>query len=123
LILDAGGGPGRYTVTLASKGYEMILFDMTPANLEFAKRQIKQSGVQDRVKDVVEGSIVDLSRFADNTFFQRFVDRDPGMAQFTRNLPFRFVFDVIRSSNAFSFVHRKPLLFLRSRCRPTRAEV
>jgi 2-polyprenyl-3-methyl-5-hydroxy-6-metoxy-1,4-benzoquinol methylase len=36
LILDAGGGPGRYTVTLASKGYEMVLFDMTPANVEFA---------------------------------------------------------------------------------------
>jgi len=68
LILDAGGGPGRYTVTLASKGYAMILFDMTPANLEFAKRQIKRSGVEHRVQDVIEGTIVDLSRFADNTF-------------------------------------------------------
>ena len=46
LILDAGGGPGRYTVTLAGKGYDMTLLDMTPANLEFAKRQIKRSGVQ-----------------------------------------------------------------------------
>jgi ubiquinone/menaquinone biosynthesis C-methylase UbiE len=68
LILDAGGGPGRYTVTLASQGYDMILLDMTPANVEFAKRQIKRSGAQKRVKDVVEGSIVDLSRFTDNTF-------------------------------------------------------
>jgi ubiquinone/menaquinone biosynthesis C-methylase UbiE len=68
LILDAGGGPGRYTVTLAGMGYEMTLLDMTPANLEFAKRQIKRSDVQDRVQEVVEGSIVDLSRFSDNTF-------------------------------------------------------
>ncbi|MFN8596723.1 MAG: class I SAM-dependent methyltransferase [Anaerolineae bacterium] len=68
LLLDAGGGPGRYTVTLASQGYDLILLDLTPANLEFAKRQIKRSGVGDRVKDVVEGSIVDLSRFDDNTF-------------------------------------------------------
>ena len=68
LILDAGGGPGRYTVTLASRGYDMTLLDMTPANLEFAKRQIKRSGVEHRVQDVIEGSIVDLSRFADNTF-------------------------------------------------------
>jgi len=68
LILDAGGGPGRYTVTLANQGYDMILFDMTPANLVFAKRQIKRSGVEHRVKDVIEGTIVDLSRFADNTF-------------------------------------------------------
>ena len=68
LILDAGGGPGRYTVTLASQGYDMIMLDMTPANVAFAKRQIKRSGVEHRVKDVVEGTIVDLSRFADNTF-------------------------------------------------------
>jgi SAM-dependent methyltransferase len=68
LLLDAGGGPGRYTVTLAGQGYDMVLLDMTPANLEFARRQIKRAGLQQRVKDVVEGSIVDLSRFADNTF-------------------------------------------------------
>ena len=68
LILDAGGGPGRYTVTLASQGYDMVLLDMTPANLDFAKRQIKRVGVKDRVQAVVEGSIVDLSHFADNTF-------------------------------------------------------
>jgi len=68
LILDAGGGPGRYTVTLANQGHNLVLFDMTPANLEFAKRQIKRSGVEHRVKEVIEGSIVDLSRFADNTF-------------------------------------------------------
>lgn len=68
LVLDAGGGPGRYTIELAHKGYDVILLDITPANLEFAKRQIKKANVQNRVKQVVEDSIVDLSRFADNTF-------------------------------------------------------
>lgn len=68
LILDAGSGPGRYTVTLASQGYDLIMLDVTPANVEFAKRQIKRSGVQHRVKDAIQGSIVDLSRFADDTF-------------------------------------------------------
>ncbi|CAG0935810.1 Glycine/sarcosine N-methyltransferase [Thermoflexales bacterium] len=68
LLLDAGGGPGRYTVALASRGYDMVMLDMTPANVAFAKRQIKRSDVQDRVKDVIEGSIVDLSCFDDNTF-------------------------------------------------------
>lgn len=67
-ILDAGGGPGRYTLELARRGYEVVLLDVTPANLEFARRQIKRAQVQDRVEQVVEGSIVDLSRFADNTF-------------------------------------------------------
>ena len=68
LILDAGGGPSRYTVELARRGYQVVLLDMTPANLEFARRQIKRSRLQDKVEQVVEGSIVDLSRFADNTF-------------------------------------------------------
>lgn len=68
LILDAGGGPGRYAIKLAKQGYDVVLLDITPANLKFAKRQIKKAKVQNGVKEVVEGSIVDLSRFADNTF-------------------------------------------------------
>ena len=68
LILDAGGGPGRYTIELARRGYEVVLLDMTPANLAFAGRQIKRARVQAKVTNIVEGSIVDLSRFADNAF-------------------------------------------------------
>ena len=68
LILDAGGGPGRYTIELARRGYEVVLLDMTPANLAFAGRRIKRAKVQDRVTNIIEGSITDLSRFADNAF-------------------------------------------------------
>jgi len=68
LILDAGGGPGRYTIELAKRGYEVVLLDMTPANLEFARRQVKRAKLQDKVTDIIEGTIVDLSRFADETF-------------------------------------------------------
>ncbi len=68
LVLDAGGGPGRYTIELARRGYQVVLFDMTPANLAFARRQIKRAGVQNQVVDIVEGSIVDLARFARDTF-------------------------------------------------------
>ena len=67
-ILDAGGGPGRYTLELAKRGYDVVLLDMTPANLEFARRQIRRAKLQDRVKEVVEGSIVDLSRFEEGHF-------------------------------------------------------
>jgi ubiquinone/menaquinone biosynthesis C-methylase UbiE len=42
--------------------------DITPVNLEFAKRQIKKARLQKKVKEVAEGSITDLSRFADSTF-------------------------------------------------------
>ena len=30
LILDAGGGPGRYTLELAKKGYEVVLLGCNP---------------------------------------------------------------------------------------------
>lgn len=68
LILDAGGGPGRYTIELAKKGYEVVLLDYTPENLELAKSKIKYFFVTKKVKEIVEGSIVDLSRYPDNSF-------------------------------------------------------
>lgn len=68
LILDAGGGPGRYTIELAKQGYDVVLLDLAPGNLEFAKRQIKKADVQNKVKGIVEGSITDLSKFTANTF-------------------------------------------------------
>lgn len=68
LILDAGGGPGRYTIELAKLGYEVVLFDLTPKLLKIAKRQIKRAKVQNKVKQIVEGSLSDLSMFEDNSF-------------------------------------------------------
>lgn len=68
LILDAGGGPGRYTIELAKLSYDLVLLDLTPKLLETAKRKIKREKVQDKVKQVVQGSIDDLSMFRENTF-------------------------------------------------------
>ena len=68
LILDAGGGPGRYTIDLAKRGYEVILLDLVPEMLDLAERRIRQAGVKRKVKRVVEGSIEDLSMFGDETF-------------------------------------------------------
>jgi ubiquinone/menaquinone biosynthesis C-methylase UbiE len=68
LILDAGGGPGRYTIELAKKGYQVILLDLTPKPLKTAKSNIKKAGVEKNVKDVINGSITDLSSFKDNYF-------------------------------------------------------
>ena len=68
LILDAGGGPGRYTIELAKKGYDMVLLDLVKETLEIAKRKIKREKVQNKVKQILEGSITDLSMFDDETF-------------------------------------------------------
>ncbi len=68
LILDAGGGPGRYTIELAKKGYKVILLDTTQANLDFAKKRIRHEGVEKNVLDVIKGRIEDLSMFEDKKF-------------------------------------------------------
>jgi len=68
LILDAGGGPGRYTIELAKRGYDVVLLDMVPEMLRLAERKVKRDGVKRRVKQIIEGSIEDLSMFRDETF-------------------------------------------------------
>jgi S-adenosylmethionine-dependent methyltransferase len=44
-ILDAGSGPGRYTLELARRGYTLSALDLTPANLAFARKRVKQAGL------------------------------------------------------------------------------
>lgn len=68
LVLDAGGGPGRYTIEMAKLGYNVVLLDLTPELLEIARKQIKKKGVEDRVKQILQGTIDDLSMFDNNTF-------------------------------------------------------
>ena len=68
LVLDAGGGPGRYTIELAKLGFSVVLVDLTPKLLEIARRQIRRARVQDKVRQVIEGSINDLSMFENNSF-------------------------------------------------------
>ena len=68
LVLDAGGGPGRHTIELAKLEYDVVLLDLTPKLLEIARRMIRREGVEERVKQIIEGSIDDLSVFESNTF-------------------------------------------------------
>jgi 2-polyprenyl-3-methyl-5-hydroxy-6-metoxy-1,4-benzoquinol methylase len=67
-ILDAGSGPGRYTIELARRGYTLYTLDLTPANLSFAERRIKQTGLGSHVHEFIEGTITDLACWSDNTF-------------------------------------------------------
>ncbi|MFB0567550.1 MAG: class I SAM-dependent methyltransferase [Candidatus Bathyarchaeia archaeon] len=68
LILDAGGGPGRYTIELAKQGYDITLLGLVHEMLKLADRKIRRAGVKKRVEQIVEGSIEDLSMFDDETF-------------------------------------------------------
>ncbi len=69
-ILDAGGGPGRYTVMLAQRGYRLTLLDLSPVLLALAQSRIAalDGAAQHRVDGVVAGSVTDLAAFADAQF-------------------------------------------------------
>lgn len=67
-VLDAGGGPRRYTIELAKMGYEVTLLDLTPKLLDIAREQIAKAEVGNKVREILQGSIDDCSMFDDNTF-------------------------------------------------------
>lgn len=70
MILDAGGGPGRYTIELAKMGYQIALLDISEVQLDIAKKRIatRRKEVRDRVFNIVQGNITDLSEFDDDSF-------------------------------------------------------
>jgi ubiquinone/menaquinone biosynthesis C-methylase UbiE len=68
LILDLGGGPGRYTIWLAQHGYRIVLADLSPDLLAIARSKIKQFGVEDKVQRILEADARDLSAFDDSAF-------------------------------------------------------
>lgn len=68
LVLDAGGGPGRYTIELAKKGYDVVLLDLSPGCLKEAEKRIQEAKVKSGVKKLVQGSITNISHFPDEHF-------------------------------------------------------
>jgi SAM-dependent methyltransferase len=69
-VLDAGGGPGRYTIDLAARGYRVTLLDLSPRSLDLARERIAAAGraVAARVEGVLTSSITDLSALPDGHF-------------------------------------------------------
>lgn len=67
-VLDAGGGPGRYSIELAGQGYSIVLLDLVPEMLEIARRKMKRAGVMRKARQFVQGSVEDLSTFSEGCF-------------------------------------------------------
>ncbi len=67
-VLDIGGGPGRYSIWLAQRGYTVVLADLSPDLLDIARDKIIQANVQSQIEDVVVCDACDLSRFEDDSF-------------------------------------------------------
>jgi len=63
-ILDACAGTGRYSFYLAEKGHIVIACDL----LEYHVNIIKSKPESNKLKDITVCSVLDLSRFAENSF-------------------------------------------------------
>ncbi|TDA68547.1 MAG: class I SAM-dependent methyltransferase [Clostridia bacterium] len=64
-VLDAGAGPGRYSLPLAARGYRVVHLDLSETMLQVGRRQAARAGI-DGV-EFVAGSVDNLS-FADRSF-------------------------------------------------------
>jgi SAM-dependent methyltransferase len=65
-VLDAGAGPGRFTLELARLGATVVVGDISPAML--AQHAERTAEVEDAIEAREVLDIVDLSRFADESF-------------------------------------------------------
>jgi ubiquinone/menaquinone biosynthesis C-methylase UbiE len=69
-ILDAGGGPGRYSLELCRAGYEVVLLDISFRCIDTAKDKfrLEPEAFQKRLLEFVVGDVRDLSRFEADSF-------------------------------------------------------
>lgn len=65
-ILDCGGGPGRYAIALAQRGYHVTLFDLSPDLLSMARQRAADAGVV--LVGLDQGTATDLTRYPDAKF-------------------------------------------------------
>ncbi len=66
LVLDAGGGTGRWSIRMAAKGCRVTLVDNSSGMLKLATEKIKKAGLRDRIT-IEKGDLRKL-RHKDETF-------------------------------------------------------
>lgn len=66
LVLDAGGGTGRWALRMARKGCKVILLDISEGMLNIAKKMVERERLQNRI--VAEKGDFRALKYADETF-------------------------------------------------------
>jgi len=56
LVLDAGGGTGKWAIPIAKRGLKVILLDLSKGMLEVARKKLKERGLEDRIS-LIQGDI------------------------------------------------------------------
>ncbi|EWC63686.1 SAM-dependent methyltransferase [Actinokineospora spheciospongiae] len=62
-VLEAGAGPGRFTLELTKAGAEVTVCDLSDVQLAFNKEKVTEAGLAGNVTGWHQADIVDLSRF------------------------------------------------------------
>ncbi|XP_014553276.1 hypothetical protein COCVIDRAFT_108130 [Bipolaris victoriae FI3] len=57
-ILDIGGGPGRYAITLANQGHQVTLNDLSEKNLDIARKNAEKEAVH--LNAIIHANALDI---------------------------------------------------------------
>jgi SAM-dependent methyltransferase len=64
-VLDAGSGPGRFSIVAARAGAKVTVLDISDKQLETARQKITAAGLNENIENFIRADICDLSMFAD----------------------------------------------------------
>ncbi|GAA0339667.1 hypothetical protein GCM10008967_32540 [Bacillus carboniphilus] len=67
-VLEAGAGPGRFTIELAKIGANITVGDISPKQLELNRLKVQEYGYENYVESWDELDIVDLSKYESSSF-------------------------------------------------------
>lgn len=67
-VLDAGSGPGRFSISTASLGGKVTVLDISDKQLELAKQKISEVNLLGNIEQFIRADIADLSIFPDCCF-------------------------------------------------------
>ena len=65
-VCDIGGGPGRYTIELIRRGYQVTLFDLSEEEVRLARARLDELGLS--AEQLIVGDARDLSGLASKSF-------------------------------------------------------
>jgi SAM-dependent methyltransferase len=67
-VLDAGAGPGRFSIVAAGLGAKVTVLDISDKQLELAKEKITEARLTKQIDKFIRADICDLSVFPDGAF-------------------------------------------------------
>jgi ubiquinone/menaquinone biosynthesis C-methylase UbiE len=67
-VLDAGAGPGRFSIIAAKAEAKVTVLDISDKQLEIAKQKVTEAKQLDNIEQFIREDICDLSMFTDSRF-------------------------------------------------------